>query len=426
MTIKTLMFAALALLAAGLTSSPASGWPQYRGLQQDGISREEIRLPWAPSGAKVVWKTPTKNGFSSFAVEDGKAFTQVTRDLEGALREIVVALDAATGKELWFADIGSGKYDSGGDSGTPDNKGGDGPRSTPTVSAGKVYAYTQNLVLFALDAGTGKLLWKKDLVKDHAGRNIGWRSAMSPALDGDRLFVGGGGPGQSLLAVHKDTGAVVWKSGDEIITHATPVVATIQGVRQVIFFLKSGLVSVAVKDGQELWRFPFKFSVSTAASPVVAGDIVYCSAGYGVGGGACKISRDGDKFTATQLWKISGDKQVANHWSTPVLKEGHLYGMFSYKQYGAGPLKCVELATGQVKWSQPGFGAGNVILVGGQVLALTDDGQLVVVEASPAAYKELARTKVVSGKCWSTPAASNGRFYVRSTKEGACLDVTGP
>jgi len=100
--------------------------------------------------------------------------------------------------------------------------------------------------------------------------------------------------------------------------------------------------------------------------------------------------------------------------------------MFSYKQYGAGPLKCVELATGQVKWSQPGFGAGNVILVGGQVLALTDDGQLVVIEASPAAYKELARTKVVSGKCWSTPAASNGRFYVRSTKEGACLDVTGP
>jgi outer membrane protein assembly factor BamB len=425
MTIKTLMFTALALLAAGLTSSPASGWPQYRGPHQDGISPEEISLPWAPSGPKVVWKIPTKNGFSSFAVGDGKVFTQVNRDLEGAPREIVVALDAGTGKELWFADIGSGKYDSGGGSGTPDNKGGDGPRSTPTVSAGKVYVFTQNLVLFCLDAGTGKLVWKKELLKDYAGRNIGWKSAMSPALDGDLIFVGGGGPGQSLLAVNKGTGAVVWKTADEFITHATPLVATIHGVRQVIFFCKSGLVSVAVKNGQELWRFPFKFSVSTASSPVVAGDMVYCSAGYGVGGGACQITRDGDKFTATQLWKIPGDKLVANHWSTPVLKDGHLYGMFSFKQFGAGPLKCVELATGKVKWSQPGFGAGNVILVGDKVLALADDGQLVVVEATPTAYKELARTKAVTGKCWSTPALSNGRLYVRSTKEGACLDVTG-
>jgi len=424
MTLNTILLTALASLTAGLTSSPAGGWPQYRGPHQDGISGESIRVPWAASGPKVVWKVATKNGFSSFAVGDGKVFTQVNRDLEGAPREIVVALEAATGKELWFADIGSGKYDSGGDSGAPDNKGGDGPRSTPTVSAGKVYAFTQNLVLFCLDAETGKLVWKKDLLKEHAGRNIGWKSAMSPALDGDLIFVGGGGPGQSLLAVNKDTGAVMWKTGDEFITHATPVVATILDVRQVIYFLKSGLVSVAVKDGQELWRFPFKFSVSTAASPVVDGDLVYCSAGYGVGGGACKISRDGDKFTATQLWKIPGDKLVANHWSTPVLKDGHLYGMFSFKQFGAGPLKCVELATGKVKWSQPGFGAGNVILARDKVVALADDGQLVVVEATPAAYKELARTKAVTGKCWSTPAISNGRLYVRSTREGACLDVT--
>jgi outer membrane protein assembly factor BamB len=422
---KILLCCTFALLTVGGVTTRATEWPQYRGPNQDGISLEQVSLPWPSGGPKVVWKIPTKNGFSSFAISGGKVFTQVNRDIDGAPREIVVALDAQTGQELWFVDVGSGKYDRGGDSGADDNKGGDGPRATPVVSDGKVYAFTQNLVLSCLDAETGKTLWKKDLIKEYAGRNIGWKNAMSAVVDGDRVFVGGGGAGQSLLAFNKSSGEVIWKSGDETITHATPVAATIRGVRQVIYFLKSGLVSVAAQNGKALWHFPFKFSVSTAASPVVAGDVVYCSAGYGVGGGACKITKSGDQFTATELWKIPGDKQVANHWSTPIFKDDHLYGMFSFKKYGVGPLKCVELATGKVKWEQPGFGAGNVILVGNRLLALTDDGQLVVVEATPAAYKELARTKAVSGKCWSTPAFSNGRVYVRSTREGACLDLTG-
>ncbi len=410
---------------AGLARPAAAGdWPQYRGPNRDGICTEKVNLNWGPSGPPVVWKVPTQNGFSSFAVAGGKVFTQVNRDLSGARREIVVALDAKTGQELWFADVAPGKYDSGGDSGTPDNKGGDGPRSTPTVREGKAYVLSQFLVLSCLDAQTGKTLWSKDLIKDFAGRNIGWKSAASPVVDGQMVFVAGGGPGQSLLAFDKDTGAVVWKAHDEKMTHSTPIVATIHGVRQVVFFLQSGLLSVAAKDGRALWRFAFPYRVSTAISPVVSGDIVYCSAGYGVGGGACRILQNGDQFKAEPLWQIPGDKLVANHWSTPVCQDGYLYGRFSFKQFGSGPLKCVELATGKVKWEQPGFGAGNVILVNNQILALADDGQVVVVEAAPSGYKELARTKAVTGKCWSTPALSDGHLYVRSTKEGACLDLS--
>jgi outer membrane protein assembly factor BamB len=407
----------------GLTpQAPAEEWPQYRGLTQDGISAETLSLSWGATPPAVLWKVPVQNGFSSFAVSGGKAFTQVNRELAGASREIVVALDAETGKELWFADIGMGKYDGGGDAGTQDNKGGDGPRSTPTVRHGKVYVLNQFVVLSCLEAATGKLVWSQDIMKDFAGRNIGWKSAASPVIDGDLVFVAGGGPEQSLLAFNKETGTVVWKAHDEKMTHSTPVVATIHGVKQVIFFVQSGLFSVAAKDGKALWRFPFPYKVSTAISPIVAGDIVYCSAGYGVGGGACRITRDGEEFKAQPLWQIPGDRLVANHWSTPVYRDGHLYGMFSFKQFGGGPLKCVELATGKVKWERPGFGAGNVILLGNQVVALADDGQLVVVEATPDAYKEVARTKAVNGKCWSTPALSDGRLYVRSTKEAACLD----
>ncbi|MCY2996440.1 MAG: PQQ-like beta-propeller repeat protein [Planctomycetota bacterium] len=388
-------------------------------------SAEKLNLRWSGAGPKVLWKTETNRGFSSFAISGGKALTQIVRDMAGKPREICLALDAKTGKELWATDVGIGTFDRGGDAGAPDNSGGDGPRSTPTVNDGRVYVATQDLVLHCLDAATGKELWTKDLIKDHAGRNISWKSAASPVIDGDLVFIGGGGPGQSLLAFHKQTGEVVWKSQDEIITHATPVVATILGQRQVIFFLKSGLLSVAAKDGKALWKFPFDYRTSTAASPVVCGDIVYCSAGYDVGGGACRIKKAGDQFQAEELYKIPGNRDIPNHWSTPVYKDGYLYGMFSFKKFTTGPLKCVEVATGKIIWEQPGFGAGNVILVNDQIVALTDFGEVVIVAATPTAYQELARVKAVTGKCWSTPALSDGRLYVRSTKEGTCLDVAG-
>jgi outer membrane protein assembly factor BamB len=403
----------------------AADWPQYRGPNQTGTSLESVNLAWDAAGPKVLWKIPTQNGFSSFAASGGKVFTQVNREIKGEAREICLALDAATGKELWIADIDIGKYAPGGDTGAKGNNGGDGPRSTPTINDGLVYALTQNLVLHCLDLQTGQPVWTKDLIKEYAGRNIQWKSAASPVIDGDLVFVGGGGPGQSLLAFHKKTGALVWKAHDERITHSTPVAATILGQRQVIFFLQSGLFSVAASDGKALWRYPFDFKISTAISPVVSGDIVYCSAGYGVGSGACKISRDGDQFQATELWRIKGDKQVANHWSTPVCKDGYLYGMFSFKKWTVGPLKCVELATGKIMWEQAGFGAGNAILVQDKILALSDNGQVVVVEATPAAYKEVARFQAVVGKCWSTPAVSDGHVYVRSTKEGTCLELAG-
>ncbi len=404
----------LALLAG---RAGAADWPQYRGPDQTGQSAEKAEVVWPPAGPKVVWKVPTPLGFSSFAVNGGQAFTLIIRDGQ----EVCVALDAATGKDLWTAPLGAGKYPSGGDTGAPDNKGGDGPRSTPTVNDGRVYVLDQNIVLYALNAADGKKIWTRDVMQEHAGRNISWNCAASPVIDGDLVFVAGGGPGESLLAFHKKTGQLVWKSQDEVMTHSTPLVATLLGERQVIFFMKSGLVAVSVKDGKLLWRFAHPFNVSTAITPVAAGDIVYCSAGYGIGGAACRIAKEGTGFKATELWRIEGNNLVANHWSTPVCKDGYLYGMFSFKKFGSGPLKCVELATGKILWEKPGFGQGNVILVGDKLVALADEGQLVIVEATPAAYRELCRCQAVTGKCWSTPAFSDGRIYVRSTKEGACL-----
>jgi outer membrane protein assembly factor BamB len=155
----------------------------------------------------------------------------------------------------------------------------------------------------------------------------------------------------------------------------------------------------------------------------VAGDIVYCSAGYGVGSTAVQLKKAGAKYTAEELWIVPGNS-IANHWSTPIHKDGHLYGMFQFKEYGDGPIKCVELKTGKVKWSQAGFGPGNVILVDDQLVALSDAGVLVQIDPNPARYTEKARFQAITGKCWTTPAFSEGRIYVRSTKEAAAFDLS--
>ena len=185
--------------------------------------------------------------------------------------------------------------------------------------------------------------------------------------------------------------------------------------------MQSGLIAVEPEGGEELWRTEFPYKVSTAASPVVEGDVVYCSAGYGVGAAAWRIDKKGTALAPELLWRASN--KLINHWSTPVVKDGHLYGMFSFKEYGEGPLKCIELATGEERWAKEGFGPGNVILAGDVLVALSDAGEVVLAEAKPGAYSELARADVLEGKCWSMPALSDGALYVRSTREGARLDL---
>jgi outer membrane protein assembly factor BamB len=424
MATNAFSFALSAAVAAALAGKAAAAdWPQFRGPNHDGASPEKILTAWPATGLKPIWKQPMTDGFSSIILGGGKAFTLEAREVDGANQEVCVALDANTGRELWAAPMGAAHYDGGGNSGTPDNNGGDGPRSTPALDGGKVYTYSSRMVLKCMDAANGKQIWACDIKNEHAGSNIHWESAASPLIEGDLVFVAGGGPGQALLAFNKTDGRVVWQGQDDKMTQSTPVVATILGVRQVIFFTQRGLVSVAPATGAVLWRFPFQFKTATAMSPVVCGDIVYCSAAYGIGTGACKISRTGDGLTATQIWSKPANV-LANHWSTPVCSQGFIYGISGQAKFGKAPLVCVNAATGQIMWSQPGFGPGGCTLVNGCVLVLSDAGDLVLVKATPAAYQEVARSHVLAGKCWNAASVSNGRIYARSTREGASLDVS--
>jgi outer membrane protein assembly factor BamB len=418
----------LSLAFALVATASAADWPQYLGPTRNCISSEKIATKFAPSGPRKLWQHETPGGFSSFAITDGIAATITLREIEGAPQEICLALEAKTGKELWAMSLGVANYlekgNGGANSGKSTNRGGDGPRSTPAISNGRVFATSGNLGLFCFEAKTGKLIWKHDLIKEFSGKNIQWNNAASPVIDGGLVFMAGGSEGQALFAFDQKTGKVAWKTGTETITHSSPTVATILGTRQVIFFVRSGLVSVDTKTSKTLWKQPFKFNVSTAMTPLVAGDIVYCSAGYQVGSAAWRVSKSSGAFKLTQLW-MQPASVINNHWSTPTYKDGFFYGLFGFKEFGTCPLKCVEVATGKVRWSQEGFGPGGVALAGDTLIVLGDAGQIVLAKAQPSGYRELSQWQAVSGKCWNAPALADGRLYVRSTKEAACFDISG-
>jgi outer membrane protein assembly factor BamB len=400
------------------TLALGADWPRYRGPDQDGKTPEAIKTDWPAEGPRVLWKVPLGNSLGTFAAVGDRAYVFVSR--EG--QEGVQALDANTGKEQWFTPVGKT---------IADRQGGNGPRTTPNIVGDKVYALSTYFNLVCLDAKTGKKIWGHDLAATHEAQNgtngiVQWGNAMSPLVEGNLVIVAGGGPNQTFLAFNKDTGALAWKAGNEKVTHATATPATIHGVRQVIFFVQSGLVSIEPQTGKELWRFAFPFNVSSASSPIVGGengDIVYCAAAYNMGSGACKVTKDGDAFKATELWRLKGNEN-GNHWTTPVHIDGHVYGLYGHRGKGEARLECRDIQTGGVKWSEPAVAAGGATTVAGKTLIVQhEDGKIVLVDPSPSGYRKLAEAQPLKGKAWSMAVVSNGRMYARTDKEGVCLDV---
>lgn len=417
----------LILLIAFASLAQAADWTEFRGPNHDGTTDEKVA--WPKGGARQIFKVPVGEGFGTMAVAGGKVYLTS----EGGGQEALLALDAATGAAKWHFVIGQSIYE---------NQGGNGPRTTPAVDGKLVYAMGTKLNLICVNTETGKLVWSHDLVKEFGGKSQissrdiqAWGNAASPVIDSKNVLVYGGGNGQTFIAFDKETGKVAWKTGNEQITHASPAVATILGVRQIIYFTKFGLVSLATADGKELWRYPFKFSTAAASTPVVGDDMVYVTGGYDMGAAAAKITKEGDKFKATQFWRNAEEQTLAQHWSSSVYKDGYLYGIFGYAKQGVAPLKCVELASGKVVWEKTGFGFGGTILAGDTLVVQGDAGQIAFVKATPEAYTPEGGAVVIdTGKCWNMAVVSNGRLYTRSTKKNqnnkeqgylVCLDVSG-
>ncbi len=412
-----------------LLTVTAADWPQFRGPNQDGISADRIIKDWSGTVTNAVWLVPVSNSLCSFAVSGSRAVTQIKRTILGEAKEVCVALSITNGAELWATTVDVAEY--------PQSGVGfdDGPRSTPSMDANSVYVLTSYLHLYRLNVTNGAIIWHKDLRTIYGGNVIPWQNAASPSIDNGLIFLNANCGASSLMALRASDGEPAWRSQNEAMTHSTPTVATIQGVRQVIFATQSGLVSLNPLSGNLLWRFnyPFIYSTSLAISPVVHGDLVFVGGAhaYGMASVVMRASLTNGIWTTAQLWRTNNP---ASHWMTPVAYQGNLYGQFGIQQFDSptAQLKCIDMQTGVIRWSTNGFGRAGTLLVNDHLLVITEVGDLVLVKPDPTAYIELGRFQAIpnyfgdDNKCWNIPAVAEGRVYVRSTSWGACYDLSVP
>ena len=424
---------ALVVVLSLASFAVAADWPQYRGANHDGISTDRLNKQWTGAVTNPLWRLVVPNSLTSLTVSGGRVFTQTRRFVGGEDKDVCVALDAATGVELWSRPVDDAEY--------PESGVGydDGPRSTPVVHDGSVFVLSSSNKLWRLNAANGAVIWSKDLVALYDSEVIPWQNAASPVIENSLIYVNVSCGEQSLFALRASDGEPEWRSQDEAMTHSTPVLATIQGVRQVIFATQSGLVALDPVIGTRLWKFnhPFPYGTSLAVSPVVHQDMVFISGSqlYNMGSVTVRVSFSNAVWTATQLWAKTGfSSTLASIWMTPVVREGFLYGQFGVQSFDSvnAQLKCVEMRTGAVKWSVNGFGRGATLLVDNHLVSLTERGALVLVRPNTNAYTELARFTAIpnyfgdTNKCWNSPAVCDGKLFVRSTAYVAAFDFSVP
>jgi outer membrane protein assembly factor BamB len=317
----------------------AADWPQFRGANHDGVSTDRITTQWSGSVTNPLWLVPVTNCLGSLAVSGGRVFTQTVRPNGGTSKEVCVALSATNGVELWAVTLDTASYSGG--VGFDD-----GPRTTPAVDGGSVIVLSSYLKLCRLNATNGAVVWQQDLRTVYGGDVISWQNAASPLVEGGLIFLNANCANSNLMALRISDGSPAWRSQSAPMTHSTPVLATILGVRQVIFATQIGLVSLEAATGNLLWRFPYPFSYFTSlgASPVVWQDMVFvCGArAYSMGSVVMQASLTNNTWTTRQLWWTNNPSA---HWMTPVCSQGFLYGQFGVLQFDSptAQLKCIDL-----------------------------------------------------------------------------------
>ena len=382
-------------------------WPQWRGPNRDGISKETGLLKtWPAAGPTVVWRVQLGEGFSSIALANGYAYTMFSKGND----EHLVCFDANTGTEKWQFRTDD-KYR---------NSWGNGPRVTPTVVGDYVYTVSANAKLYARDAKTGTKLWQHDLPKEFGGSIPDLGYSNSPLVAGDLLLVAGcGGQDQAILAFTRKDGRLIWSSYNDHPGYSSPILISVQSVQQAVFFMGSSIVAVSPVDGKVLWNYSWRSSdYENTATPVfIPNDKLFFSSPHprAEGTAVLQVTASNGRVNAAPIWK---NNVMQLHFASAVLRENFLYGTDRYI------LKCIDARTGEQKWQQRGFGEGSLIMVDGHLLVLGTSGNLALVEAAPEAYKEKASAQILKGRCFTPPAFSQGRLYLRNENEIVCLDLS--
>jgi outer membrane protein assembly factor BamB len=409
---------AVALLLLTLTTysaAYANDWPQWQGPHRDCMTEETGLLQsWPEGGPERVWLFENCGaGYAGFSIVDGRLFTMGGRDDKCQL----IALDANTGHELWSVDLGP----------MLKNDWGDGPRSTPTVENGLVYALGGKGTLVCVRAEDGSEIWRTNLEDDLAGTEPNWGYAESVLLDGDLLLCTPGGKEGAIAALEKTTGKVRWRATDlDDTAHYSSILrAEINGQPQYVQLLEKRLVGISPDDGRVLWQSEFPGRVAVIPTPIVRGNKVFGTAGYGAGCTLVEISPENEP---TELYDDKARKLMKNHHGGVIRIGDYLYGHSD----GSGWL-CMDFATGEQKWREREvLGKGAIAYADGMLYCLSEDeGQIALIDASPEGWQEHGRftldpqTKIRSdrGKIWTHQVVANGKLYLRDQDLVYCYDV---
>ncbi len=397
--------ALLVCLCAQAAAQVGGDWPQWRGANRDGISKETGLLKeWPEGGPPLAWKaTGAGRGYSSLSLSKGRMYTLGLR----GTREYVIAFDVKTGKEVWATQHGDAFR----------NDRGDGPRGTPTIDGDRLYALGGNGDLSALDVNTGRVIWTMNILKKFGGSNITWGISESPLIMGDKLLVNAGGPDASIVALNKKDGSLVWKSQSDKAGYSSAIPVEAAGTTQVVFFTHERALGLDLKTGKLLWDYPRAANnVANAATPIARGNRVFIASDYGNGGGLVEIKTGAKGITAEEVYFT---KEMRTHHSSAVLIDDFLYG------FSGSILTAMRFDTGEVAWKDRSVGKGSLVYADGHLYCLSENGVVGLVEATPAGYREKGRFRIAQDSLptWAHPVVAGGRLYLRDQDTIYAYDV---
>ena len=427
----TALLVGLSAAAGSFAPAPSAkggrDWPQWRGPNRDDVSRETGLLQdWPEGGPKLLWTYEKAGaGFSGPAVVGDVLYTLGARDD----KEWLYALDVNGPRQLWEAEVGPLLV----------NGWGDGPRGTPAVDDGRVYALGGQGRLVCVDASTGKEVWAKSLKDDFGGAQGFWGFTESPLVDGDQVVCTPGGAKGTVAALDKRTGAPRWQTKEltDKASYASLVAADFGGVRQYVVMTPEHVAGVAPGDGKLLWSFARKGPIAAIPTPIVSGDLVFVTSSYNAGCVLLRVQSEGGKFWAEEVYREDPKfERMVNHHGGVVLVDGYLYGYSDGKHPKAEPKRwlCQEFKTGKILWESKALGKGALTCADGRLYCYSEeDGTAVLAAASPKGWEEHGRftipqktkLKRKSGLIWTHPVVANGRLYLRDQDLLFCYDVKG-
>ena len=393
--------------AVGGQAPGAGDWPQWRGPDRNGISKETgLLAQWPKAGPPQVWATSELGaGYGSIAVRGDRILVQGMRNRQS----VVTTLNRADGKPVWVRILGPAQ----------DNDRGPGPRGTPTLDGDRAYVLTENGDLAALQVRDGVVVWQRNILSDFRASNINWLISESPLVDGNLVIVSPGGRGAGMVALDKMTGKTVWTSKElnDEAGYSSPIVADVHGVRTIMTLTASAAVGVRASDGKLMWRYTdVANQTANAATPVFANNMAFFSSAYGTGGALLAMRAAGGEVKAEQVYFT---REMQNHHGGMVLLNGYLYG------FNNAILTCLEFATGKVVWRDRSVGKGSLTAADGHLYVLSENNVMGLAEATPAGYRETGRFGIRDHNLpsWAHPVVSGGRLYIRNQGTLTSYDI---